>query len=120
MTIMSSEKIIGFIGLGVMGQGIAANLLKAGYSLRVYNRSKEKTRALVAHGALAVEHATEVIEPGSIVFTMLSDDEALRRKMKCRFRSIGAIRKDAKEMRATQKWTATVMCNPRCELSVKG
>ena len=42
---------IGFIGLGNMGSGMAANLLKAGYELTVYNRTAEKARALVDQGA---------------------------------------------------------------------
>jgi 3-hydroxyisobutyrate dehydrogenase-like beta-hydroxyacid dehydrogenase len=69
---------VGFIGLGSMGQGIATNLLKGTSQLRVYNRSKEKTRSLVEQGAVAVEDASDVVEPGGVVFTMLSDDAALR------------------------------------------
>jgi 3-hydroxyisobutyrate dehydrogenase-like beta-hydroxyacid dehydrogenase len=75
---MSAQKSIGFIGLGNMGQGIAANLLKGGYPLRVYNRTREKARPLVGQGAILVDEPGDVIESGSIVFTMLSDDVALR------------------------------------------
>ena len=48
-----AEKI-GFIGLGNMGQPIAANLLRAGYKLRVYNRTPGKDGPLVASGAAPV------------------------------------------------------------------
>ena len=39
---------IGFIGLGLMGAGMAANLLKAGHDVTVYNRTRTKVEALLA------------------------------------------------------------------------
>ena len=42
---------IGFMGLGIMGTPMAANLLKAGYAITVYNRSPEKAEPLVKQGA---------------------------------------------------------------------
>src|SRR4051794_5479055 len=78
MTIASTKPItVGFIGLGHMGMPIATNLLKAGYQLRVYNRTAEKAAPLVAAGATLVSTPGEVVEPGGIVFTMLADDAAL-------------------------------------------
>jgi 3-hydroxyisobutyrate dehydrogenase-like beta-hydroxyacid dehydrogenase len=68
---------IGFIGLGRMGAAMAANLLKAGYRLRVYNRTPQKMEPLVAQGAIAVSYPFEVAEPGGIVITMLTNDAAL-------------------------------------------
>jgi 3-hydroxyisobutyrate dehydrogenase-like beta-hydroxyacid dehydrogenase len=68
---------LGFIGLGNMGLPMAANLLKAGYKLRVYNRTASKAEPLIAAGATLVSSPSDVIEPGSIVFTMLADDAAL-------------------------------------------
>jgi 3-hydroxyisobutyrate dehydrogenase len=44
---------IGFIGLGIMGQGMAANLLKAGFELTVWNRTITRMQDLVAQGAHA-------------------------------------------------------------------
>ena len=38
---------IGFIGLGIMGRGMAANLIKAGFALTVWNRTRERAEALV-------------------------------------------------------------------------
>lgn len=70
-------KKLGLIGLGNMGQPIGINLLRAGYSLRVYNRSGEKAAPLVAKGAIQAAHSYEVAEPGGIVLTMLANDEAL-------------------------------------------
>jgi 3-hydroxyisobutyrate dehydrogenase-like beta-hydroxyacid dehydrogenase len=68
---------LGFIGLGNMGLPIATNLLKAGYQLRVYNRTAQKAAPLIAAGAKQVNSPGEVIEPGGIVFTMLADDAAV-------------------------------------------
>jgi 3-hydroxyisobutyrate dehydrogenase-like beta-hydroxyacid dehydrogenase len=42
---------IGFIGTGIMGAAMAGHLMDAGYSLRVYNRSKEKAQPLIERGA---------------------------------------------------------------------
>ena len=42
---------VGFIGLGVMGRPMARNLVKAGFALTVYNRTRAKAEALVAKGA---------------------------------------------------------------------
>src|SRR5260370_35209226 len=61
-----------------MGHGIASNLLKAGYTTRVYNRTKEKAKDLVDQGAILVNQPSDVIESDGIVFTMLFDDSALR------------------------------------------
>ncbi len=68
---------IGFIGLGAMGAPMAANLLAAGFSLTVYNRTASKTEPLVQKGARRAERAGDVAQPGGIVVTMVSDDAAL-------------------------------------------
>jgi len=68
---------IGFIGLGAMGQPMAANLLAAGYKLRVYNRTAAKAEALVKAGATRVERPGDATPPGGVVITMLADDAAV-------------------------------------------
>jgi 3-hydroxyisobutyrate dehydrogenase-like beta-hydroxyacid dehydrogenase len=68
---------LGFIGLGNMGAPIAANLLQAGFGVRVYNRSASKAAPLTARGASHAAHAVDVAEPGGIVVTMLADDRAV-------------------------------------------
>jgi 3-hydroxyisobutyrate dehydrogenase-like beta-hydroxyacid dehydrogenase len=50
---------LGFIGLGQMGSGMAANLIKAGHEVTVYNRTPPKLRALVAQGARAVAQVAD-------------------------------------------------------------
>jgi 3-hydroxyisobutyrate dehydrogenase-like beta-hydroxyacid dehydrogenase len=67
---------IGFIGLGNMGQGMAANLITAGHRVAVYNRSPDKAEALVRQGATAARSVAEASR-AEVVFTMLSDDRAV-------------------------------------------
>jgi 3-hydroxyisobutyrate dehydrogenase-like beta-hydroxyacid dehydrogenase len=61
-----------------MGSGMAANLLRAGHELTVFNRSPEKRRPLIELGARAAETVAEACG-GEVVITMLADDGALRR-----------------------------------------
>ena len=67
---------VGFIGLGSMGSPMAANLIKAGHEVVVYNRTPGKAQPLVSQGA---RHVTSVADAcrGDVVITMLSDDTAL-------------------------------------------
>jgi 3-hydroxyisobutyrate dehydrogenase-like beta-hydroxyacid dehydrogenase len=67
---------IGFIGLGKMGRGMAANLLRAGHRVTVYNRSPEKAEALVQQGAAAARTVADACN-AEVVFTMLADDRAV-------------------------------------------
>lgn len=60
-----------------MGSGMARNLMRAGYRLTVYNRSREKTQALEAEGAVVASTAAEAARGMDAVFTMLSDDQAV-------------------------------------------
>jgi 3-hydroxyisobutyrate dehydrogenase-like beta-hydroxyacid dehydrogenase len=71
------SETLGFIGLGNMGEPIATNLLRAGYSLRVYNRTKSKAARLVQQGAVAAENSADVAQNGGVVLTMVADDHAL-------------------------------------------
>lgn len=68
---------IGFIGLGLMGSGMARNLLRAGYALNVWDREENATQALAADGAMAVASAAEAAQ-SDVVFSMLPHDEAIR------------------------------------------
>src|ERR1700675_2088321 len=71
------NETVGFIGLGGMGLAIAANLLKAGFGLRVYNRTAEKARPLLEQGAVLARSPAEAVEPGGVVVTIVSDDRAV-------------------------------------------
>jgi 3-hydroxyisobutyrate dehydrogenase-like beta-hydroxyacid dehydrogenase len=68
---------IGFIGLGQMGAAIAANLLKSGHQVAVWNRSERKARSLVEAGAVLADHPRTAAAGKSVVFSMLADDAAL-------------------------------------------
>jgi 3-hydroxyisobutyrate dehydrogenase-like beta-hydroxyacid dehydrogenase len=68
---------VGFIGLGNMGEPIAGCLLRAGYAVRLFNRTASKAESLVKQGARLVGHARDVAEAGGIVLTMLSDDRVV-------------------------------------------
>jgi 3-hydroxyisobutyrate dehydrogenase-like beta-hydroxyacid dehydrogenase len=60
-----------------MGSAIAANLLKAGFCLRVYNRTRVKAEPLLQQGAQWAGSPAEAAAPGGVVLTMVSDDAAL-------------------------------------------
>ena len=71
MNSLLSKPRIGFIGLGIMGQSMAGHLLAAGHAMTIYNRSPEKTEALVALGAKAVGTPAQVANQSDIVITMV-------------------------------------------------
>ena len=64
---------IGFIGLGIMGKPMAKNLIKAGHSLVIYNRTQSKTEELVSMGADLKNSPKEVSANASIIITIVSD-----------------------------------------------
>jgi 3-hydroxyisobutyrate dehydrogenase-like beta-hydroxyacid dehydrogenase len=67
---------IGFIGLGNMGSGMAANLLEAGHRVTAYNRSRDKVDALAERGALPASTVAEACG-GEVVVSMLANDDAV-------------------------------------------
>ncbi len=68
---------IGFIGLGIMGSRMAANLLNAGYDLKVYNRTKEKAQELLDQGAEWAKSASDAAKEVDILFTMLENPQVV-------------------------------------------
>lgn len=69
---------IGWAGLGNMGTPMALNILKAGYELTVYNRNKNKEQELTTAGATSANSLKELASHCDVVFTMLSDDGAVK------------------------------------------
>jgi 3-hydroxyisobutyrate dehydrogenase len=69
---------IGWIGLGNMGNPMVQNLLKAGYPVTVFNRSKDKEAPLIELGAYAAVSPEDLIRTCDIVITMLSNDTAVK------------------------------------------
>lgn len=68
---------IAFIGLGRMGMGMARNLLRAGHTVAVYNRSREKAEALAADGARVCNSPADACRDAEAVLTMVADDHAV-------------------------------------------
>lgn len=68
-----ADKTIGFVGLGLMGKPMCRNLLKAGVSLVVYNRSPQSREELAGEGAVAVSSPAEVARQADIIVMMVSD-----------------------------------------------
>ncbi|MBV4545870.1 NAD(P)-dependent oxidoreductase [Pseudomonas triticicola] len=68
---------IGFIGLGSMGKGMAANLLRAGHEVRVWNRSLPAVEQLVRQGATAAGDPGEAFD-AEVLISMLADDAVTR------------------------------------------
>lgn len=71
---MSSNQVkpaIGFIGIGVMGKSIVRNLMKAGYSLHVYSRTKSKAEDILEEGARWHDNPAELAQHSDVVMTML-------------------------------------------------
>ena len=64
-------KKIGFIGIGIMGESMVRNLMKAGYEVAVYNRTKSKADAVVAEGALWCDSAAQCAAGRDAVITIV-------------------------------------------------
>jgi 3-hydroxyisobutyrate dehydrogenase len=73
-----SKQRVALLGIGTMGRGMAANLLKAGFPLTVYNRTREKAEPLAAQGATIAGTPAEGAKGADVVISMLADDSASR------------------------------------------
>lgn len=71
-TLLTPENtVIGFIGTGVMGKSMAGHLLKAGFPLVIYSRTKEKAQELIKEGATWADTPKEVALAANVIFTMV-------------------------------------------------
>src|SRR5213596_3887959 len=68
---------IGFIGLGIMGSRMAANLQKHDYSLVVFNRTRDKAEPLLDRGATLADSPPKLAEQVNVLFTMLPHPDAV-------------------------------------------
>src|SRR5665647_460688 len=75
---MMNKLKLGWIGLGNMGNPMAKNLLKAGFEVAVFNRTKEKEKELIEAGASSANSPQHLMESCDVVLTMLSNDEAVK------------------------------------------
>ena len=72
---MNTMKNVAFLGLGVMGGGMAARLLEARVPLTVWNRHRDRTAALASRGARVASSPAEAAAGAEIVIAMVADDE---------------------------------------------
>ena len=81
--IQNQEKIqitkIGIIGTGMLGNAVGLNLLKSGFDLTVYNRTKEKTNELKKNGAKVVDSPKSVAENSELVIIVVKDSDAVKK-----------------------------------------
>jgi len=69
---------ISFLGLGLMGSGMARRLLVNGFPLTVFNRNSEKSRPFAAEGAHVAETPRETASRAEVIISMVADDNASR------------------------------------------
>lgn len=77
MSTAAVPRKIGLIGLGLMGRPMGMNLLKAGHSLTVWNRTPARAEGLVAAGAVLAKTPREAAVSSDVLITMVSDPPAL-------------------------------------------
>ncbi|MEB0263724.1 MULTISPECIES: NAD(P)-dependent oxidoreductase [unclassified Mucilaginibacter] len=75
---MTNTIKIGWIGLGLMGNPMSQQLLKAGYPVTVYNRHKNKEAELKEQGATTASTPKELLQQTGVVIIMVTDDKAIR------------------------------------------
>lgn len=75
---METKPNVALLGLGTMGHGMAANLLKAGFPLTVYNRTRAKAQALESIGASVADTPAATARAAAVTIAMLADDDASR------------------------------------------
>lgn len=68
---------VGIIGTGIMGKAVATRLLKSGYKLTVYNRTKEKAESLKSLGATVADSPKQVAKDSDLIITVVKDAAAV-------------------------------------------
>ncbi|WP_249998050.1 NAD(P)-dependent oxidoreductase [Actinoplanes sp. M2I2] len=95
---MTDTLTVAVLGTGIMGAAMARNLLKAGHTVRVWNRSADKAAALAGDGAVPVESAAEAVRDADVMLTMLYDGAAVSEVMD---EALPAVRSGALWMQST-------------------
>ena len=75
---MTTKTSVALLGLGTMGHGMAGNLLKAGFPLTVWNRTRAKAEPLAKMGATIADSPAQAARNANLVIAMLADDQASR------------------------------------------
>lgn len=71
MMAKNDENVVGFIGIGVMGKSMAANLMSAGLKINIYTRTKAKARELISGGAVWQDSPAALAASANIIITMI-------------------------------------------------
>jgi 3-hydroxyisobutyrate dehydrogenase len=71
MAFQKKSTVIGFIGIGVMGKSMVLNLMKNGYEVVVFNRTKEKARSLIESGIMWKNTIKELAEAADVIITIV-------------------------------------------------
>jgi 3-hydroxyisobutyrate dehydrogenase len=77
-TMMDAKTHVALLGLGTMGSGMAQNLLKAGFPLAIYNRTRSKAETLGQLGTVVATTPAEAAGSAAVVIAMIADDNASR------------------------------------------
>lgn len=75
MVLTKDSTVLGFIGTGVMGKSMASHLLKAGYKLVIFNRTKAKAEELIQQGAIWCDTVAEVAAQTNLIISMVGYPE---------------------------------------------
>ena len=105
---------IAFIGLGIMGSRMAANILSAHPDLHIYNRSVSKAQELVRNGGRLAASPAEAAENADVVFTMLSTPDAVREA------ALGTAGGFLSRMKANALWVDCSTVNPAFSREMAG
>jgi 3-hydroxyisobutyrate dehydrogenase len=104
------------LGVGLMGSGMAASLLAAGFEVTVYNRSPEKAAGLVEQGARLAGTPAEAADGADYVIAMVADDDASRGVWLGSDGALGALKPDAVAIECstiTPEWARTLAGHAR-------
>jgi 3-hydroxyisobutyrate dehydrogenase len=94
---MTSTPTVALLGTGIMGAGMARNLLRAGLPLRVWNRTRAKIEPLAAEGAVLAESPADAVTGADVIITMVRDGSSVAE----------VITEAAPGLRAGQVWAQT-------------
>src|ERR1700733_941774 len=73
-----TKPLISFLGLGIMGSGMARRLLASGFSLTVFNRNAEKSKPFATDGACVADSPRDAAKNAELIICMVADDMASR------------------------------------------
>lgn len=104
---------VGLIGLGRMGEGIAGCILKSGFELVVWNRTRSRAQALADRGARVAASIPDLAAQSDIVLTCLTGDEAILEAMSGENGILAGLRKDAIHL-------CMMTISPRCADELEG